>query len=259
MKDQTTDNDYKHLYQCLLAFRSQDTDRIMTSLTSLPSIVLSNLDYTNSIASDLISSLLLLNHPSDDFPALKSTCLSILLLCCPDSFNTCFETRFFKQVSSLGERIQLLMTLSQTIWSIMGHKQKVSQWQTILDKVEGKTVKEVRKVRLIDSESKRVQEVQDKQKDKIESQSRRWGYAKLAVRDNNLVIDRLFSVKSRSFEERVIEHLKPVYQLIFFDLIDYSKQFDLTEGDIKTYSSRIRYYCQHFTTYQPLFAKFPVD
>ena len=230
---------YKHLYQCLLAFRSSDTNRIVTSLKSLPVALINNLPYLPSIAPDLITALLLLSHPIDDFSTLKAKALLSLLLCSPDSFKTCFLDRFFKGDCSLGERIALLNTLNSALWDIGARTNTRKFVESVLEKADqlvadpwnvGDSLPTEGKHRpmilLVSDDSVADDKLKHEKEAKIENQSRRWGYAKknrdrlLEVEDTRLHSFRVFESK---FEDKLIEHLKPLYLVIFTDLMEYAK------------------------------------
>lgn len=232
------ETDYKHLYQCLLAFQSDDPNRIITSLKSLPAAIINNISYLPSIAGDLIKSLLLLNHPIDGFSTKKSRALLFLLLCAPSSFKDLFMARFFKGDCSLGERISLLHTMNTAVWRIMTNANDRNIVRSVIesssaidfdggpDSTSTSCLKQRPLIQIVgedQSEQDRVKEIKDK---KVEQQSRRWGYARKA-REAQLAEDssklKAFMIVETTFEDKVVAHLTPLYLVVFTDLMEYAK------------------------------------
>ena len=70
------------------------------------------------------------------------------------------------------------------------------------------------------------EKVTSEKNEKIEKQSRRWGYAK---KNKEILLDagsskmQAFKIFETKFEDQIIEHLKPVYLVIFTDLMQHAK------------------------------------
>ena len=227
---------YKHLYQCLLAFQSDDPTRVLTSLTSLPAAIINNISYLPSIAGDLISSLLLLNQPTDGFSSKKSRALLFLLLCAPSAFKELFINRFYKGDCSLGERIAMLQTMNSAIWRIMTNANERSLVSSVVDACDNldfdgdigstQSGRQRPMIQIVGEDESALDNARQIRDSRVEHNSRRWGYARiahearLAQEDSKI---RAFQIVEEKFEDKVVKQLTPLYLLVFTDLMQYAK------------------------------------
>ena len=221
---------FKHLYQCLLSLQSDDVDRIRTTLEDLPYVILNNVLHLDGVGEDLITALLLMpyRHLVEGIEVKKAQCLIILLLCAPQAFCSAFMHRFFKGDCSLGERIKMLQTLNEALWELMGKKIKEPFYQKILEEIDNQENGDLvggngpgKMMLIVNEDEARRTEIENVKKEKIESQSRRWGYAKLGSTSYSNSVAQKFKIFETTFSDRVITRLKPVYILVFLDLVGY--------------------------------------
>lgn len=212
----------KYLYQCLLAFRSSEPGRVRAALEDLPYILLKHLHQTEAVEEELIEALFTLhdNGSVERFDFLKLRCLVVLVLVVPKKFARRFSARFFLADVSLGERMHLLTVLDSCLWEILGRTNQQSVIEELLDAIEGESSNRGEDgpgLVVVDEAQSRGLEVARQREDKLEGQSRRWGYAKKGRQPPSV-----FAILQTGFVDRVIETLKPVYYLFFLDTLQYA-------------------------------------
>jgi hypothetical protein len=223
LRQQREEHSIKYLYQCLLAFRSSEPERVKTALQDLPYIVLKHLHQTEAVEEALIESLFLLhdNGSIPQFDSLKLRCLVVLVLVVPQKFANKFAARFFLADVSLGERMHLLTVLDSCLWEILGKANRQSLIAEVLDSIEGEARDRESwgnmRVVVLDEAQSRGQEISRQRKDKLECQSRRWGYAKRATKPLGV-----FSILQTGFVDRVVETLKPIYYVFFLHTLQFA-------------------------------------
>ena len=229
MRQDEEKHHFKYLYQCVLSLRSDDLERVKSTLKDLPYIVIKNVAHLGSIGSDLIDALLMMPHRQhiEDYEEKKDFCLVVLLFCSPDSFCKSFLKRFFKGDCSLGERVNLLSTLNKALWEILGKKNKLPFYKQLLEELDQQENEQSRQgilgIQIVDDDEARKSRVEESRSQKIESQSRRWGYAKLGSKASLEAASQKFKILEATFVDRVLERCKPLYLMIFLSLLDYAK------------------------------------
>lgn len=238
-----TSNRLNHLYECLLCLRSQDPNKIQQALESLPSCILTQLGSVDSMAADLASALLQLEQSK-----LKSRAVIILLLVAPSQFGRWIWQKIFHGDVGLGQKYEVLLLLEKALYE--SHRSEKSQGMVkelltkLQDEHSGESPINLIETSSLVSEKKRtlIQEIDEAQSsslslrpekpkivgenefraheiksfkdDKIESQSRRWGYANKSFLEKQK--DRIASsLLEKTFEERILDQLKPLYFELF--------------------------------------------
>lgn len=234
-------NRLHHLYECLLCLRSQDPQKTRQALESLPSCLLTQLGAVESLAGELISALLPLEHS-----ALKSQCVIILLLIAPQQIGKWVWQRIFFGDIGLGQKYEALLLVERALYE--SHRTEKAQGlvQAVLKKLGDEHSEEspltlieapshvlktkklliqeldedyphslpVTRPKIIGEDDLRADQIAQVKEEKIESQSKRWGYANKSFMSKQK--DRIAStLLQKSFEERILEQVKPLYAEIF--------------------------------------------
>lgn len=213
------EEEYMYIYQCLLALQSDSKNRIDKGLENLSKILLlGNLEISPSHIPNLFNTLFRLTNSSSiqNFERKRAKCFKFLILAFPEKFSIVFTKRFFSTECSYGDKIILLEILQNTIIEILKNKTNQSEIRKFFKNLEKDRKKENEMIKIVDSKSLKEKKSKELTNNKIESKSRRWGYA----RQKKIPV-----LTEITFVDEIIERMKPVYYMIFLYFMDHSKKF----------------------------------